>query len=473
MRAMISSITTRLALLYAAAALGTVVATSVTLFLGLKFNLGRDEAEALQRTIDEMGDLLADPAGNAALLASAVEPARNGRPEAKSLYVRVRDASGAIVYETTGMDARFPADSFAGPLSNGQSIRFATRDGRPYLLDAAASPGSSHGTRQAAFTIEAAMNLKKDDHLIAKYRNEMVVVLLLGSALVAIGAVLLTRRELRPLREIAVAVRRIRAEQLHERLGQRHWPMELADLASEFDQMLDRLEDSFNRLKQFSADLAHELRTPVHSMMGQTEVALSKARCIDEYRKVLESNLEESSRLAKLIDDLLFLARADNAQTAIDRHDIDAARVVDGVLAFFEAMALEKHVALTRSGNVTLSADERLLRRAISNLVSNALRHSKPGSGVLVRVNPREDGHATIDVVDEGCGIPADERAHVFDRFYRGETVRHLHDGGAGLGLPIVRSIMSLHGGTIEIDSTPGAGTNVRLAFPDGQPVVS
>src|SRR5262249_10159665 len=157
--------------------------------------------------------------------------------------------------------------------------------------------------------------------------------------------------------------------------------------------------------KQFSADLAHELRTPMHAMMGQTEVALSKPRSKDEYRTVLESNLEEQGRLARLIDNLLFLARADNAQTALTRDRIDVAKELDGLIAYFDVMAQENDVTLSREGGGVIFADRSFFNRAVSNLISNALRHTPRGGSIRLIVGSRAEGSVDVQVVDNGTGI--------------------------------------------------------------------
>jgi two-component system heavy metal sensor histidine kinase CusS len=186
---------------------------------------------------------------------------------------------------------------------------------------------------------------------------------------------------------------------------------------------------------------------------------------MEEYRSLLESNLEEQGRLARLIDDLLFLARTDNAQAALVHARIDVGLELDAVVAFFDAMAQEKSISVSRVGESLVCADRSLLRRAVSNLVSNALRHTERGGHVDLVVDRGTDASTHIHVTDNGVGIASDEVPRVFERFYRGSTTEQ-HDGGVGLGLAIVRSIMSLHGGTVEIVSKPLKGTTATLHFP-------
>jgi two-component system, OmpR family, heavy metal sensor histidine kinase CusS len=205
-------------------------------------------------------------------------------------------------------------------------------------------------------------------------------------------------------------------------------------------------------------------------MMGQSEVALSKPRSVDEYRKVLESNLEEQGRLARLIDALLFLARADNAQTALVREPLEVSQVLDAVIAFFDAMAQDKKISLVREGHGQLYADASYLRRALTNLVSNAIRHTPVGGHIKLIATQSKDGTTQIRVVDDGVGIAPEQQSRVFDRFYRSHENPHEGDGGVGLGLAIVQSIMTLHGGSVEITSTLHRGTTAILRFPNWSP---
>ena len=268
-----------------------------------------------------------------------------------------------------------------------------------------------------------------------------------------------------PLDAMARKAQHVSAERLHERMGGEPWPTELAILASAFDDMLLRLEESFSRLTAFSADLAHDLRTPLTNCMGEVEVALSQPRTPEEYRAILESALEELTRLARMVESLLFLARADNARPIISKVSMDARRELESMAELYDAVAQEKAVALACSGAGTLDADPTLLRRALGNLLSNAIRHTPPGGRVLLDAR-EEDGGAVLCVRDTGPGIPAEDLSRIFDRFYRSPRSRTSNPQGLGLGLAIVKSIMGLHGGRVEIRNAPEGGAVVRLIFP-------
>jgi two-component system heavy metal sensor histidine kinase CusS len=253
---------------------------------------------------------------------------------------------------------------------------------------------------------------------------------------------------------------------LHERVNPARWPRELTALATAFDQMLDRLEKSFARLSQFSADLAHELRTPINNLMGEADLALSRVRAPDEYRRVLESSLEEFAKLARTIDGLLFLARAEHPETQVQRAALDARKEIDAVREFYDAMAQDQGVDVRCEGDAALHADPLLLRRAVSNLLSNALQYTPRGGRVVMSAAASPDGGAVVRVTDSGVGIEPEHLERIFDRFYRVDPARSRFPRGVGLGLAIVKSIMDLHRGLVTVQSEPGKGTTVSLQFP-------
>jgi two-component system heavy metal sensor histidine kinase CusS len=269
------------------------------------------------------------------------------------------------------------------------------------------------------------------------------------------------------VRQITAMARRIRPTHLDERLQAAGLPAELAALADTFNAMLDRLGESFGRLARFSADIAHELRTPVNNLRGEVEVALGKPRPAEEYRDVLASGLEECVRLSRLIDSLLFLARAEDPRTQVEREPVDVGRELAAVREFYEATAAEagvKLAAITGPGPVA-DLNRPFLQRALGNLVANALAHTQPGGAVTLSAT-QEGGWVRVEVADTGCGIPATHLPYVFDRFYRVDRSRSSASGGLGLGLAIVKGIAELHGGSVSLASEVGRGTRFTLLLP-------
>jgi two-component system, OmpR family, heavy metal sensor histidine kinase CusS len=302
--------------------------------------------------------------------------------------------------------------------------------------------------------------------VLADYRRKLFTVL--GSSLVFAGlaGALVTRTGLRPLRAIAHTTQRITASNLAERLHPAEWPAELRELAAAFDAMLDRLQDSFGRLTEFSANIAHALRNPINNLRGEAEVALGHGRTAEEYQQILGSSLEECERLARMIDSLLFIARTDNPDASIERSVIAARRELDAVQEFYEALAAETEVAVVCEGDATLTGDPMLFRRAVSNLLANALKHTPRTGRVVLAAANLPDGSAEIRVSDTGDGIPAEHLPRIFDRFYRADDSRNRRTGGAGLGLAICKAIADAHGGSLEVSSAIGKGSAFTLRIP-------
>jgi two-component system heavy metal sensor histidine kinase CusS len=285
-----------------------------------------------------------------------------------------------------------------------------------------------------------------------------------GSVLAsAFIAVIVTKRGLRPLREMTQSVARIGPTHLKERVTPAEWPRELKPLAIAFDDMLKRLDDSFTRLSQFSADLAHELRTPIANMIGEAQVALTRDRTAAEYRETVESTVGECERLSRIVDNLLFVARVDAAREPIARQRFDARSAAEKIAAFYQTIAEERHVTIRCSGEGQIYADPDLFERAVGNLLDNALRFTPENGSIQIGVSER-NADFEVAVSDTGCGIAPEHLPRVFDRFYRAEPSRG--SDGAGLGLALVKSIVDLHGGSATIESKFGRGTTVKLTFP-------
>jgi two-component system heavy metal sensor histidine kinase CusS len=230
--------------------------------------------------------------------------------------------------------------------------------------------------------------------------------------------------------------------------------------------MLDRLRDSFTRLTDSTGDMAHALRNPINNLRGEAEVALARERSPGEYQQILASSLEEYSRLSRMIDAMLFIARTDNPAATIEHFRFAARPEMEAVVDFYEALAAERQVTVACEGDAAVHGDPMLIRRAVSNLLGNALKHTPGGGRIILSASSRPEGSAAITVSDTGKGIPADDLARVFDRFFQVSKSRDHTSEGAGLGLAIVQSIMHLHGGRAQIESELGRGTIVRLEFP-------
>jgi len=307
--------------------------------------------------------------------------------------------------------------------------------------------------------------------LRAQDRRNALIALSVAALLAVVFGSWIARRIVNDAKRLGAAASRIGAQAMHERLPLEGTPSELLESTVAFNHMLDRLEVSFERLSAFSSDLAHDLRTPIGNLLGEAQVALSRPRSAAEYRGVLESAVEEYERLSRMIGNMLFLARADNAQAVIAAEWLEVREALERVIAYFEQVAEDRGVALVATVRAApdalerVWADETMLIRALSNLVSNALRYAPRGTVVELAAIVDGTGRCVIEVSNEGPAIAEELQGRIFERFVRGEVGREGSAAGSGLGLAIVRSIMELHRGRAEVSSEPGRRTAFRLAF--------
>jgi two-component system heavy metal sensor histidine kinase CusS len=391
-------------------------------------------------------------------LAQELKSPRTG--EAAVYWVRIIGPDQNVVAETPAMDRFLPIFVFPSQIST-SAARVPTdyrNDGRLFSLLTQNETADGHN-----YAIQIAQDRSADARFRKQFRALLALVLGAGVIASALIAITVTRRGLRPLGQMRRALERVQPAHLNERIDPGRWPSELRPLAASFDDMLGRLEDSFTRLSQFSADLAHELRTPVGNMLGEAQVALTRERRPEEYRAVIESAATECERLSGIIDNLLFLARAESADQQVNRSVFNGRSAIEKIASFYEVSAEDAHIKISCDGDAEVFADPLLFNRAVGNLVENALRFTPKGGEI--RISLQHSGRGSeISVRDSGCGIAPEHLPRVFDRFYRGDPSRS--SAGTGLGLALVKSIVDLHGGSVAIESAPERGTTVTLAFP-------
>jgi two-component system heavy metal sensor histidine kinase CusS len=440
------------------------VATSLLLACGL----GVFYAIVIRHAVAEDNAVLADKV--AALHADlqengptrfAEELNRRKAGEHTAYWIRVLDPQGRTYAETPGMDRSLPPETFPPPQISA-SIVGSPKDYRTgSKLFSLVTLNEKSGSQP--YTLQVAQD-RSSDELVERNFAVLFIMVLCGSILAsAFIAVIVTKRGLRPLREMTQSVARIGPTHLKERVTPAEWPRELKPLAIAFDDMLKRLDDSFTRLSQFSADLAHELRTPIANMIGEAQVALTRDRTAAEYRETIESAVGESERLSRIVDNLLFVARVDAASEPIARKRFEARAAVEKIAAFYQTVAEDHNVRITCGGEGHIYADPDLFERALGNLLDNALRFTPENGSIQIALS-EHDGRFEVAVSDNGRGIDPEHLPRVFDRFYRAESSRG--SDGAGLGLALVKSIVDLHGGSAIIESNVGRGTTVKLLFP-------
>ena len=382
-------------------------------------------------------------------------------------YVRLLDEDGQLVAASPDTPDVLHGMGFPEPIPANEVLGSPTisrgPDGRSFLILAAEADTPDADRR---WLLQIALDTTYDEALLRNYRRILIVVSLVALVIFAAVAAWIARYNLRPLLTITRMAQRITAQRLDERIAPSGWPRDLAVLALAFDAMLERLKDSVERLRQFSADLAHELRTPIQNLMLETEVTLARVRTPSEYQEGLTHSLEELRRLAFMVDDLLFLARAESPQREINWQALDAREALEKAWDFFDAAAEEQGVSVAYQGNGAIDAEPQLLHRALTNMLSNALRYTPAGGSVTMASETDASGACVIRVSDTGCGIAPEHLPRLFDRFYQVDPDRARSVGGMGLGLSIVRSIMALHGGSVEVHSALSYGTTFTLYFP-------
>lgn len=304
-------------------------------------------------------------------------------------------------------------------------------------------------------TLQATLSVNINHHqeFLTVFKKMLIKFTLVVGAASALLGWFITRQGLLPLAKLTKKASLISTKDLSERMPTQSLPVEIHSLSCTLNEMLQRLEVAMTRLSHFSSDIAHELRTPVNNLMTQTQVCLSQPREKEEYIDILASNAEEYQRLSRMITDMLFLAQSDNYRLIPSKEKLAVEQEMSELFEFYEALAEESTVTLLLTGKIALSGDKLMLRRAFSNLLSNAIRHSFSHSEITVQLY-EQSGQAIITIENQGKTISDEDIPHLFKRFYRADKSRtHGKHEGVGLGLAITKSIVELHNGRISVVS--------------------
>jgi len=456
-----SAITTRLVGFYLVSTLLILFCTNWFQFQALSKDLEHEDSDFLAERLTTLRSVIPRHPDTASVLKDQMP--QNAHGEHLRYLIRVQDSAGRTILESPGM-SQIPLELFPPPLPSrdivGHGIKHQVPDSRHYLLNSAWAEGFGDPHFRL---IQMALDVTDENGLITKYLFKMGMSVLVGLLLAGALGYLIARKGLQPLQNMADKVAQISETDLHQRIRTGVWPRELDELTIAIDAMLARLEESFARLTEFSANLAHELRTPINNLRGEAEVALSRARTEEEYRHIIESSIEEYERLSRMVGDILFLARPDQGLLP-DRIEVRAE--IETLAEYYRNLADEQQITITIQGTGSVSAEPHLFQRAVGNIISNALYYTTNGGHIRMSIAAAQGGWLEISIKDDGIGIPASDLPLIFDRFYRTPQARLRHNQGSGLGLAIVRSIMLLHGGSVTISSDPGQGTVVILRFP-------
>lgn len=380
------------------------------------------------------------------------------------LFIELRQGDRLVYGQTApGFPASLPtASSGADPVDWSEGAR--TLRGLSSEVDAP----------RTALQLRIALDTAHHAHFLQGLRQTLAVYLL--------GAILVSgllgwwaaRRGLAPLRVMKERAMTVTAQKLDQRMPVDAVPAEFADLAQSLNTMLERLQADFARLQEFSSDLAHELRTPINNLLTQTQVSLAQKRDASAYQDILASNAEEFQRLARMVSDMLFLAKTEHGIELPNREAISLDQETQALFEFYDAVADEKCIRLSLTGHAVVMGDRLMVRRAIGNLLSNALRHSPADAEVAVAIE-QQGANTTLCLTNTGVTISPEVLPRLFDRFFRVDKSRsHPESDGAGLGLSITQAIMAAHGGAVTARSSHGR-TTFCLVFagshPDRAPV--
>jgi len=454
------SITTRLTSLFALVSSGVLLAFSGIVISAIEKHFVEQDKEALQGKIVLIESAVRRVSTPDALpaLSQLLHDAFVGHDD---LVVLALTPDGNTLHASTGVS--FPIDRVRHAASTQSADTFDWHEGEQIFRGLAKTIASNI---PGAEPMVVAVAIDIDHHATFMVRFEKTLSALATTAALACGLFgwFVVRRGLAPLRLLKEQASNVTASRLDTRLPETSIPVELTGLVQTLNQMLERLQDAFNRLSNFSSDLAHELRTPVTNLTTQTQVALSQPRDAQAYRETLASNAEEFERLSRMISDMLFLAKADHGLMLPSSETIELKQEIEGLLDFYDALAEERQVTLTVEGQGRITGDRLMLRRAISNLLSNALRHTPSDGRITVRIQSTgARTHLTIE--NTGQAIAAEDIPHLFDRFYRADKARtHSSSEGTGLGLAITKAIVSAHRGSVSVSSDTGL-TRFDLVF--------
>lgn len=482
-----NSVRFRISLWYAAA-----LAVTLTLFSLLVYN---SLAKSLEENMDQLLAYRAEGVADALeayLETERIEVGRHSKSAAKggafykiapdlvrlhtedpkqtAISVRILDAAGAELLSSAGANGapELPERTLKDALANNaayDTIRTEGEDGTESVYRSYATPASG-GTDGAVYIVQAYRSTYHNQFALKNLRVMMAALVPLIVLLTGAFGMFFARVALRPVADMARTIRQITAESLSLRLKPPATRDETRELADLFNAMLARLEDSFLSERRFIQDVSHELKTPLTILKGELEVALKKARTTGEYAAILQSNLEETEKMSKIVGDLLTLARFDNREVRLERARVDLRELLKKTSDSLAGVALKAGVTVELSyggGEAGTDGDGGQLGRLFLNLLDNAVKYSPAGGKVSVDVRV-EGRRPVVKISDTGAGIPAADLPHIFKRFYRADSSRS--SAGFGLGLAIAKSIADAHGAEIKAESAHGRGSAFTVIFP-------
>jgi heavy metal sensor kinase len=462
------SIRFRMALWYAALLAGALALFCASTYIGLQRYLQKSLEETLVKQARSIGDVLLVNINQSGEDYVTNEITEHYSPEINGRFIRITRADGKRIFlsgppkDASFDPVRVPVPAL--PVTQGFSREIEMSDGHELLLHGLPFKAAD----RTQFLIEVGAPYNQIEAVLRGLLLTFALGLPLIVAVAIGGGYLLMRRALRPVDEIRQKAALITSRNLSERLPVVHTGDELERLATDLNHMIERLEESFQQINRFSADASHELRTPLTVLQGELEAMAEKDHDLPaEVRDTIGSALEETQRLAKIVESLLAISRLEAGEARVQPVRLDFAELVRTTADQMRLLAEEKHISLNCDGTkpVQIEADPARLKQVVVNLLDNAIKYTPERGSVIATVHS-QDSRAVLEVADSGLGISASDLPHIFDRFYRADKARSRQMGGAGLGLAIVRSICTAHGGQVTVTSTEGHGSLFRIELP-------
>jgi two-component system heavy metal sensor histidine kinase CusS len=372
----------------------------------------------------------------------------------RRLSIRVLASDGTDYYRGTGLPVATTIDSSGfGRVLRDDGVPFDTLQAE--LGSESPWPGGR---------IVLGLDARPREQLLARHQSTLTIVGALAIVLMVFLGAIAAWRGLAPVSRLSQQAGRITAHSLGARLVDHHDASELVGLVMAFNAVLDRLEAAYHQMESFSANVAHELRTPLATLISSSQLMLSGRRTVEDLEETIGSNLEEIERMSQLVNDMLFLAGADQGERAQELALVDLAAEADRTLNYCEQLLREGGLTGSRIGQAAIECNPALVQRALVNLIANAIRHTESGQRIVVAIESLATG-IRLSVENPGPEIPVDVRAHMFDRFFRADGARARATGGHGLGLTIVAAVARMHGGTVFVERTSAANC-VGLMIP-------
>lgn len=442
------SLTSRLTALYAVVSAVMLIGVAAIISIAVD----RHFMELDEETLHDKIQLVQGIVGKARSRQDLQERLDDALRNHPGLFVRIDNGADEVWYSSTELKLPRLKDTEASQAS----LKWVDKEAS---LQGMGAPIIDNPMLNSNLRVLAAVDTVHHAHFIGQLQKMLGGYVVLAALISGCLGWWTARVGLSPLRAMKAKAQEVTASKLDQRMTAESVPVELADLAVSLNDMLARLQADFQRLTEFSSDLAHELRTPINNLLTQTQVTLSHERNVDNYQDILASNAEELQRLSRMVADMLFLAKAEHGLMLPSLERIALDDEVRALFDFYDALAEEKDIKLELTGNALVQGDRLMLQRAISNLLSNALRHARAHSTVSVTLST-EETLVRLSVHNEGSTIPSEILPRIFDRFFRADKARaHLDSDGVGLGLSITKAIAKAHQGRVQVISINGETT--------------